>query len=396
MNCNEVQSKWNVYINGECSAEEELEVEEHLQTCSKCEQLLNEELENQQKAELKNDKEGKMSSGEDLSEIPIKKQKQLIRRAKWKNRLMNALTVFGLLIIVSIISTMVTGAYYFWGGDNSRGEKARQVIRTATQMTMPNVYISGTGLESNIFFTMDMKAEIEKELGNESKAIGQLRGKMLFNLLNVTREWVGGQYNVKLYFLHPHSGKQYNQEIVKDTWHTLDILPQGTVSEMALTFDNVYEIDKVYDILKDYDLAIVWYAIETGTEAKNDSPYLGAGSGVWGIHERAIFDFSESGGSIEIRGDGEKRGEAFKKGLRFLAEHKKLAKRYIWGIEENGKIEDMYNYVNKNGVKTYGVVVTGPTKELLRLEENKHIIFATLGEVDFWNWYSRPASGTMY
>ncbi|KHF39262.1 anti-sigma factor [Halalkalibacter okhensis] len=405
MDCNEVKSKWKSYMNGECREKDEKEIEEHLQGCSQCELLLNQDIEKQEENHLHvgdrlNDQERL------LDDIPIKKQKKWLRKAKWKNRLMNALTIFMLFIGVSIISGILTAFFFGFGTDEGRGEKAIQVIRTATQMTMPNVYLAGGGMNTNFYYTMDIDFQIQKQLGREHKSIGQLHGKMFFNLLNVNREWTDGQYDVKLYFMHPQfvenqpeTEQTFYQETLQDTWNTLDLLPKGTVSELAITFDQLYDIDDVYALLHDYDLDIVWYAIDTGTEGKGDtyhSPYLSANSDIWGFHEHAIFDFSRDGGSIRIRGDGHKRAEAFKTGLQFLAENKKLVERYIWYFNNETSIEDRYNYVEENGVKTYGVVVTGPTKELLTLQENNSIIFATLGEVDFWNWYDRPAGGTIY
>lgn len=44
-------------------------------------------------------------------------------------------------------------------------------------------------------------------------------------------------------------------------------------------------------------------------------------------------------------------------------------------------------YLQKvNGFMVYGAVVTGPTKELLRLQELEEIQGVQLGEITFWNW----------
>lgn len=401
VNCHQLQSKWKNYLNGECSPKEEQKIEEHLRSCPQCEKLLTEELTNQENHSFSHTGEKKRSQV--IDDLPVQKQSKLIRKAKWKNRIMNALTIFGLIVLISILSSVITGGYYFLGGDNSKAEKASLVVKTATQMTMPNVYVGGLSLSSNVFFNMEMEGELRKELGNENKAIGKLNGKLLFNLLDVNRDWLDGQYNVKLFFQHPEfvkkqaaSEQQFYKENLNETWETLNILPEGTVSEMAISFDNLYKIDDIYEILSAYDLNIHWYAIDTGTESQNDSPYLSATSGIMGIHEASVFEFEKDGGSIQLRGEGEKREEVFKKGLRLLKDNKKMVNRYIWSIEENGSLDEMYNYVNKNGVKTYGVVVSGPTKVLLKMQGNEHIIYTALGEVDFWNWYNRPAGGTIY
>ncbi|MBP0725819.1 anti sigma factor C-terminal domain-containing protein [Bacillus sp. RG28] len=43
-------------------------------------------------------------------------------------------------------------------------------------------------------------------------------------------------------------------------------------------------------------------------------------------------------------------------------------------------------YIHKNDVRIYEVVVTGPTKELLKLQNEKWVGKTSFGEVGFWNW----------
>ncbi len=390
MNCKDIQSKWDKYVNGGCSSDEELEIEEHLQACTKCEQLLNEELEKQQR-QLP-DQNIDTTNKDVLSELPIKKQNELIRRAKWKNQIKITFTAFILMIAVIVVSTILTGVYYFIVGD-----KATQVVKIGTQMTTPNVHIDGTGMSSNYFFSADLKAHMVKVLGNENKAVGEVQGKMRFNNLTTTRDWVDGQFVTKLYFLYPHATEvQPNYKETYDyTWQALETLGEGTVSELALSFDDLDSIDDGQDFLSEYDLHIPWYAIDTGFEGQATT-YLSNDTGIWGIYDRPIFDVSKDSVHYQSRGNEKEIEEEFKKGLEFLTKNEKMTRRFLWYMDENIDLEEMYTYVNENGINTYGVVVTGPTKELLRLKENEHIHYATLGEVDLWNWQNRPAYGIMH
>ncbi|TKI02527.1 anti sigma factor C-terminal domain-containing protein, partial [Bacillus cereus] len=43
--------------------------------------------------------------------------------------------------------------------------------------------------------------------------------------------------------------------------------------------------------------------------------------------------------------------------------------------------------VKENGVKVYGIVITGPSKELLKLQNSPHVRYATLGDIEIWNWF---------
>lgn len=382
MKCRDMREKWNGYVNGECSEDEEREIEEHIQSCAECEQFVDENL-------------GEQKSISQDALYPVlthEQQHQIVRKAVWKNRLMTALTALGIFFCISLASMMITALYYAFVGHT-----ANKVIQTSTQMTVPNVYSEGGVTSTNVFFNADLQEDLRKQVGSESKYVGKYEGKMVFNHLNVTNSWLDLRYVVDLDFLHPgvygSRSKEEQQSLqwgLNETWNALDMLPEGTVSEVAISFDDFYTIDEVYQMLNDYSIDIVWYAIDTGMEGKRDSVFTG--TRVWGIHEYAFESLLEEEKSslIPERASGHLREKAFKNGLQFLAEHKKLAKRVVWYLEEHGTLEEMIDYVDKNGVKSYGVVVTGPTKELLKLKDNKHVQYATLGVVDFWNWYGKP------
>ncbi|MBU9710995.1 anti-sigma factor C-terminal domain-containing protein [Evansella tamaricis] len=418
MDCKEVKEKWANYFMGNMSTEEQLKIEKHIQSCPVCQEWSKEDLyDEDEEAKLFFSNEevrigAEESKGDRLfqeDEIPIDKQKKMLWKAKWKHRLSNALTLISLLIIGSIISGILTSLYYGVGGETSKMQTGSEIVSVATQMTMPNVYVGGGGMNSGFYFNVNMDYSIHKTLGQQEKTIGQVEGRLLFNFLSVNREWNEGQYDVMLHFIHPgyyesqpDTEKTFLQELTDETWEALSILPEGTVSEMAISFDSLYEIDDVYPILDGYDLNIAWYGIDTGVEdqvkAEYASPYLSANSGILGFHERGVFELMPGNSlSLETRGDGDVRAEAFQNGLRFLSENEKQVTRYLWSINSIGAtLSERYQFIQENGVKTYGVVVTGPTKELLRLQEVEEIQFATLGEVDLWNWYRKGAGGTIY
>lgn len=49
-------------------------------------------------------------------------------------------------------------------------------------------------------------------------------------------------------------------------------------------------------------------------------------------------------------------------------------------------LQERYDYIQANGFKVYGAVITGPTKELLKLREEPGIYQVQLGDVELWNW----------
>ncbi|WP_176371434.1 anti sigma factor C-terminal domain-containing protein [Litchfieldia alkalitelluris] len=428
MDCREVREKWANYFMGNMSIAEQQRVEKHINSCPDCKKRFEEDIYEDEmdtvsyfniREEGKGNVEGqgeneRESSGEtqvkesavgDLDEdVPLKKQQRIMWRAKWRNRISNAFTLLSLFILISIFTAIFTGLYYGLGGEEGRARTAANVVSVATQMTMPNVYVNGVSSHTGFYFTLNLDGTLHKSMGKDHKAIGQLEGNMLFNLLSVDRDWNDGQYNVELYFMHPEMMEmdEMNTDWTESTWETLDILPEGTVAEMAVSFDDVYEFEEIYNIFSGYDLEIVWYGVDTGVEGTSSeyrSPYLSASGGILGIHERGMFDLMapNSSKSIKVMGDGEKKQNLFKKGLEFLIDNENLVKRYVWSLDRHGaSLSERLEYVEEHGVRSYGVVVTGPTKELLTLQDVSEIQFATIGEVTLWNWYNRNAGGTIF
>ena len=75
--------------------------------------------------------------------------------------------------------------------------------------------------------------------------------------------------------------------------------------------------------------------------------------------------------------------------MSWLDENKDILAPYPDLLKNNGinnSVEDKAAYVIENGIKIYGVRITGPSDELLRLTENLDISTMTVVEMDFWNW----------
>jgi len=61
-------------------------------------------------------------------------------------------------------------------------------------------------------------------------------------------------------------------------------------------------------------------------------------------------------------------------------------KSYIEDFLGLSYLQERYDYLKKNGFQAYGAVVTGPTKELLKLKNIEGVSNQKLGDVELWNW----------
>ena len=375
MNCSNNGVLLQKYLNGLTNADEEKAFEEHIAGCATCQQQLDTHLASAERDAAERNKE-------QIDNLPKEQHKRIIQKAKWRNRLANLLTGLGFLIIIGCLSFILT-LFYYEIGDKS--ERARLTIQTLTQMTMPNVYVGLSYEEVNTFFNADIKGDLNKLVGMEEQSIGDLEGNMMFNRLNVNRDWVNGKYKEKLYFLNTKSSEAGNVENV--AWETLEKLPEGTVAELAVTFNVPITFNQFYEFIQSYDVRPAWYGINTGNIANPKIPYIFALNGAIGMHEQSLYDFMLKEGPF-IQGTTIEQYEyAFKYALKFLSNNEKYVKAYgTWLNEDARDFEAQLQYVEQNGIKLYGAVITGPTEELLKLQSHNRIIFATVGEVDFWNW----------
>ena len=153
---------------------------------------------------------------------------------------------------------------------------------------------------------------------------------------------------------------------------------------MAVSFDKLYSLDKVYDIFR-YDVDLLWFPVNTGVETdQRNGPLLSVVDNLIGLPQFAhTLEYEPGSGgnfSLQDEGDSEKKEAAFIRGLEFLLEHENWAKKAYRGREEELMLRERLDYVRENGLKVYGAVITGPTKELLRLKEVKEIKYPVLGE----------------
>jgi hypothetical protein len=184
-----------------------------------------------------------------------------------------------------------------------------------------------------------------------------------------------------------------NSPSSEGVWNALGLLSEGTVSEMAVSFDTTYSTNEIKDLLKDYDLDITWYAVYTGLEDKIDAGTpLFAFHGVWGFADSSYSTPSNTTINLdEVIGE-----KYFLDNMQFLTENQKIIKKIYRGNPTQLRLDERYNYLQNNGIKVYGVVVTGPSKELLKLRDLSFIQHPALGDVALYNWFNRNFSGEMY
>lgn len=416
MNCEEFKEVKDRYLKGNVSPAEENEIESHLESCADCREAFDKEV--------LRDKPSKMlpPALDDSNYIDEKKQQKILRRAKYKNRFSIALFLLALFILLNIAGSILSSLYYNWGGEDGRLYRTQKTAAILTEFTFPNVtvpaytspfplYLSGAGwghssLKVKPYFAAQGNYAMQKKIGKEEYVIGHLDINHFFAAMNVNWQWQENSFKDYLYFYHPDQLNHVKAgeinanmiNIAEPIWQALEKLPEGTVGEMAVSFTRTYSIEEVKSLLSEYDLDITWYAVSTGQEANPHYPEdiqapLSAFRGVWGFSELSRNMLALS----SVKPDENSMQKMYLlRSMEFLIKNEQTAKRIFRGEPETLQLTERYEYIKANGINVYGVVVTGPVKDLYKLKKLDVIHSPALGEVKLWNWFDRSFQGEMY
>jgi hypothetical protein len=370
MKCEDVNRHWDDYINNRCTSEIEEQIDAHIEGCDQCENRLAQAVTEQ-----------KEINKEQIQTPTNQISKRMIRRAKMKHRLSMSFTFVLLGIMFVILCSLLTAFFYSW---NDKIDRVRLVNQTYFQMTSPNMVLDHGIYSTTPFFKVNYDYNVYKIVGRDQQLIGTYEPYLLFN------QYTNYQFPEELsltdlHFVNRHVKDHYDD--YNQIWPTLEKLPEGTVSEVAVTFTDALTYDQLFAMIKKYDIALVWGGIETRTKYHMDPEVLYVGMDVIGMHEKALFDLSEVEGINKIEEyDSAVREKIVKESLQYLIDNngylKKLNRNSIRALDAKSAMA----YIEKHGVQLYGAILTGPTKELLKLQNEAQILYSDLGEVEFWNW----------
>ncbi len=378
-------AKIKAYFDGKLNSEEEAAIDAHISNCNHCQEILD---------ELINKEEKICCEPLPKNVLSEKQQQKILLRAKFKNRFNIAATLLFLFIALQIAGSFLSAVYFNWGKENSLLYKSQKTAVLITEFTFPNVTIpltirpmfytnAGWGHSSlNIkpYFVANGSYALQKQVGRENYTIGHLNINYIFSIINRRWSWDQGMLDNNLFFFHPGQIDRATASAYEQAWDVLDIIPEGTVAELGLSFWEPYTIDEVIELFSDFDIEITWYAIATGLELSEEEDRLApltAFRGVWGF-------------------SGSEREEYFIESMKFLVENQKIANQIYRGAPSKLRLDERLEYLHENGVKAYGVVVTGPSKELLKLKGLEAVYSPALGEYRLWNWFYRSFRGQLY
>ncbi|MEC1732143.1 anti-sigma factor [Bacillus mojavensis] len=354
----EFKKRFDQYKNGEMSDQEMTAFEEELEKLEVYQELIDSELPDDHDWDV---------------DISPEKQKAILAYGKRKSYLrISALAVISTLMILPLC-TLGSYLYYGMGGKHSTGNEFMETAAVTVALTMPNVLVDTSGLKSQVkLFGMNTEFPLQKQIGTKTAAVGNERVEMFYDRVKAP---VVNYYDLEIhkgghYFTHPSSG---SEQTTAKAEKTLKTLPEGTVSEVYLSYDRAYPTKEVYKKFSGYDVSFLWNAVETEKNT-GDTAYA----------EPLGYPGKDSKFLTALNTKGKSNGDQFIDALTYISKHEKWAQ--VISKRKDLKMDSRLDYVKNNGVNVYGSVVTGPSKEIQRMLKNKSVKSANVGEVELWNW----------
>lgn len=245
--------------------------------------------------------------------------------------------------------------------------------------------------------TQKISYPLVKRVGKSDIVVGtgEVEKRLLNNNSYIEYRHPGTEQLVSFSFSYPEdpqTGKKLMANPEPNVWQTLDMLHEGTVAELAFSTDRFLTPEELIKILEDYDVDILWMQLHTGEFVNfepgsfgrdEDSLAVDDAIGLSGART-ASDDFLSSSMTYELD------GTSIEDSKRTMLENMEalLTKKssYYEGFLRLGHLTERYKYLNEEGFTVYGAVVTGPVKELIKLENEKIVQGEQLGQVELWNW----------
>ncbi|MBE7094217.1 anti-sigma factor [Bacillus cereus] len=372
MGCTEFKKLWEKYENGTLTHDEQEQLENHIETCEECEAYLDELL----------------SKSEPIKKrLPPQNLKISFWKIKWKQRWQTVSFVLAVCIAIYFVGHF-SSSFYFYSNEMENFRKVDEIPALALEATMPNSRSAGGNTKVKPFFRTETEMNLYKTIGKKEFPIGTVTMNSFLSSVTVTNQsWENRAYSKKLSFVHPKIKEDASlKESSKKVWDTLGKIHEGTVAEVAISFDKPYTLQEVESILysafeaQEMPPTPVWYALDTGQERINEEDFL--------LHSGEVIGFREH---IDLPEDETKKlhtkEDKVIEMMRILSINKETVSTTTWTREKDLNLDKRYQYVKDNGVKVYGIVITGPSKELLKLQNSPHVRYATLGDIEVWNWF---------
>jgi len=364
----EFKNKLEQYTSGMLSEEEHQEMEQEFEKLEVYQQHLD-----------------KLMGDNDDSEEKFTGIEKLIKKAKQKSIAYTVILTCLTILTINVGLHIASNIYL-----NNVIAENTALLDAAIHTTMPNINSSLSSTTFSGFFQFERFNDLERIIGNEHIHLGELTARFRFNSLQELRIPRSAQSEIIRITYPPN----YH---IPETFNYLEQLPEATMSEISISFTHFLTVEETFQLFENREVSLDWFAVYSGNrEETRGSARIGFPSKGYNSFElhRLIHEDLPIDEIVETFVPFENKVDEFMFALSLLAENNDLADRFL-GHERGGirigwraDFRAIYNYIDQNGIQIPGVVVTGPTTELLALYDEPWISHIQVNEVTFLNWTS--------
>lgn len=326
--------------------------------------------------------------------------KELEKRILKKSKFTLSLRILRILLMVVFIYALYMIIANIVVDKLGVGNENMYFSSLALEWTVPNVRGDFEIKEEDLtaFGTKNITYNLLKKVGSEDVVIGeaQVTKRLVGDFSNIHYSHPGFQQLNEFSFSlpeDPRTKRKLDANTSPHVWESLEMLPEGTVGELAFSTTSFMEAEKLVENLREYDIHILWMPLYTGEFVDYD-PHGWSGSDNSMIMVSDIIgltggidhdeNYHQSLRIIRLDEGSIKKSQQLM--LKNMKEILNKSDSYYENFLRLGHLEEKYNYLKDEGFIVYGAVVTGPVKELLKLKDAPFIRGEQLGEVELWNW----------
>lgn len=341
------------------------------------------------------DEEKLLQDWEADKELPGWNEKKF-KRMIWHTRFAVLRSVIFSLVALAFlyaIFMMVMNMIYEFSGKNDKFERyAETLIETHASGAILDKTSSSTALSP--LLTQKTTIKVYRQVGDWEVITGEVTArKNVFGYvsytLNENERYLhtnnGYSFVVPLNLLTGDPSRRQTSTSVDPLWEQIKRIDDGHVAELAFSTATGMNPEQLRQLLSGYDVRISSMPVYSG-ELKDfkDISYSSAGGMNFVPHLTLRPPVHYEGGN-----------KGWVQSITNKSELEKSADQLIpdveWLIDEGRYAEEKIDvkrlaYLKTNGIQVYGAVVTGPIRELEKLQQEKDFFHFQLGRVEIWNW----------
>ncbi|QTM99750.1 hypothetical protein ERJ70_10825 [Sediminibacillus dalangtanensis] len=341
-------------------------------------------------------KKDEVLSDWDESQTPLEDRKQA-KKLVWRTRFSIGFTVIRtllLLLLVYVLYVSTIDIFYNMSGKQAAFDRmATTLVETRT----PGITIEKQGMsrEATItpFLTQQSTYSVYRQVGDWKVSAGEatvkkrLFGKVQYHL-DEQKKYLDDGFTNNFPVAPDLLGKTSAEKGQSGFSLTEQLanVEDGFVAQVKVGVKKGMTPEKLRQLLSRYDLEINQMAVYSGEITNYEVSYSQAGQFTFisPLILRPAHEYDEENKLSSWR--------LFLTNKQSLAEAEKQLIQDLEWLTEHGRYygreidQKRLEYLNEHGIQVIGAVVTGPVREMEKLEQEEQLYQLQLGGIEVWNW----------